>query len=70
MSVLFITHDLGVMAEVADRTIVMYKGNIVEENSVRNIFQNPKNPYTKQLIACRPSMQQRLKKLPQVSDFT
>ena len=69
MSVLFITHDLGVMAEVADRTIVMYKGNIVEENSVRNIFQNPKNPYTKQLIACRPSMQQRLKKLPQVSDF-
>ena len=70
MSVLFITHDLGVMAEVADRTIVMYKGDIVEENSVRNIFQNPKNPYTKQLIACRPSMQQRLKKLPQVSDFT
>lgn len=70
MSVLFITHDLGVMAEVADRTIVMYKGNIVEENSVRDIFQNPKNPYTKQLIACRPSMQQRLKKLPQVSDFT
>ena len=69
MSVLFITHDLGVMAEVADRTIVMYKGNIVEENSVHNIFQNPKNPYTKQLIACRPSMQQRLKKLPQVSDF-
>ncbi|MBR4648307.1 MAG: ABC transporter ATP-binding protein [Bacteroidales bacterium] len=70
MSVLFITHDLGVMAEVADRTIVMYKGNIVEENSVRDIFQNPKNPYTKQLIACRPSMQQRLKKLPQVSDFS
>ena len=69
MSVLFITHDLGVMAEVADRTIVMYKGNIVEENAVRNIFLNPKNPYTKQLIACRPSMNQRLKTLPQVSDF-
>ena len=69
MSVLFITHDLGVMAEVADRTIVMYKGNIVEENSVHNIFQNPQNPYTKQLIACRPSMHQRLKTLPQVSDF-
>ena len=69
MSVLFITHDLGVMAEVADRTIVMYKGDIVEENSVRNIFLNPKNPYTKQLIACRPSMSQRLKTLPQVSDF-
>ena len=69
MSVLFITHDLGVMAEVADRTIVMYKGDIVEENSVRDIFLNPKNPYTKQLIACRPSMSQRLKTLPQVSDF-
>ena len=69
MSVLFITHDLGVMAKVADRTIVMYKGDIVEENSVRNIFLNPQKPYTKQLIACRPSMNQRLKTLPQVSDF-
>ena len=69
MSVLFITHDLGVMAEVADRTIVMYKGDIVEENTVRNIFLNPQKPYTKQLIACRPSMNQRLKTLPQVSDF-
>jgi peptide/nickel transport system ATP-binding protein len=69
MSVLFITHDLGVMAEVADRTIVMYKGDIVEENTVQNIFLNPQNPYTKQLIACRPSMNQRLRTLPQVSDF-
>lgn len=69
MSVLFITHDLGVMAEVADRTLVMYKGDIVEENNVREIFLNPKNPYTKQLIACRPSMNQRLKTLPKVSDF-
>ena len=69
MSVLFITHDLGVMAEVADRTLVMYKGDIVEENTVRNIFMNPQNSYTKQLIACRPSMSQRLKTLPQVSDF-
>jgi peptide/nickel transport system ATP-binding protein len=69
MSVLFITHDLGVVAEIADRAIVMYKGEIVEENSVRNIFLNPKNAYTKQLIACRPSMDKRLRKLPQVSDF-
>lgn len=69
MSVLFITHDLGVMAEVADRTIVMYKGDIVEENTVHNIFLNPQKPYTKQLIACRPSMSQRLRTLPQVSDF-
>jgi len=69
MGVLFITHDLGVVAEIADRTIVMYKGNIVEENTVRNIFLNPKHAYTKQLIACRPSMTTRLKKLPQVADF-
>lgn len=69
MGVLFITHDLGVVAEIADRTIVMYKGDIVEENSVRNIFLNPQNAYTKQLIACRPSMTTRLSKLPQVSDF-
>ena len=69
MGVLFITHDLGVVAEIADRAIVMYKGDIVEENSVRNIFLNPKDAYTKQLIACRPSMTQRLRKLPQVSDF-
>ena len=69
MSVLFITHDLGVMAEIADRTIVMYKGEIMEENTVRNIFLHPQSAYTKQLIACRPSMSTRLRKLPQVADF-
>ena len=69
MAVLFITHDLGVMAEISDRAIVMYKGEIVEENSVHNLFQHPQNAYTKQLIACRPSMTTRLRKLPQVSDF-
>ena len=69
MGVLFITHDLGVVAEIADRAIVMYKGEIVEENSVRGLFLNPQNAYTKQLIACRPSMTTRLRKLPQVSDF-
>ena len=69
MAVLFITHDLGVMAEISDRAIVMYKGEIVEENSVRDLFLHPQNAYTKQLIACRPSMTSRLHKLPQVSDF-
>ena len=69
MGVLFITHDLGVVAEIADRALVMYKGEIVEENSVRNLFISPQNAYTKQLIACRPSMNTRLRKLPQVSDF-
>jgi len=69
MGVLFITHDLGVVAEIADRAIVMYKGEMVEENNVRDLFLNPQNAYTKQLIACRPSMTTRLRKLPQVSDF-
>ncbi len=69
MSVLFISHDLGVVSEIANRAIVMYKGEIVEENSVRNIFLNPQHTYTQQLIASRPSMSVRLKRLPKVSDF-
>ncbi len=70
MSVLFISHDLGVIAEIADRAIVMLKGEIVEENSVRNIFLNPNHPYTRQLIASRPPMDVRLRRLPQISDFS
>jgi peptide/nickel transport system ATP-binding protein len=69
MSVLFITHDLGVVAEIADRVLVMYKGNIVEEGSVRDLFLNPKHPYTQGLLACRPSMRVRLRQLPTVDDF-
>jgi peptide/nickel transport system ATP-binding protein len=69
MGVLFITHDLGVVAEIADRAIVMYKGEMVEDNNVHNLFLKPQKAYTKQLIACRPSMTTRLRKLPQVSDF-
>ena len=66
---MFITHDLGVIAEVADRVIVMYKGEIVEEGTVLEIFSNPKHPYTKSLLACRPPLEKRLRKLPVVSDF-
>ncbi|MBR6161508.1 MAG: ABC transporter ATP-binding protein [Bacteroidales bacterium] len=69
MSVLFITHDLGVVVEIADRVLVMYKGNIVEEGSVRDLFLNPKHPYTQGLLACRPSMRVRLRQLPTVDDF-
>ena len=69
MSMLFITHDLGVIAEIADRVIVMYKGKIVEEGSVLDIFSNPQHPYTKGLMACRPPLGKRLSKLPIVSDF-
>jgi len=68
-SVIFITHDLGVIAEIADRVIVMYKGKIVEQGSVHEIFINPKHPYTKGLLACRPPLGKRLSKLPTVSDF-
>ncbi|QQS31231.1 MAG: ABC transporter ATP-binding protein [Sphingobacteriales bacterium] len=69
MSTLFITHDLGVIAEIADRVIVMYQGKIVEQGSVLEIFDNPQHPYTKGLLACRPPLGKRLRKLPIVSDF-
>jgi peptide/nickel transport system ATP-binding protein len=69
MGILFITHDLGVIAELAQRVIVMYKGNIVEEGPVDEIFRNPKHPYTKGLLACRPPLDHKLSKLPVVADF-
>ena len=68
-SVIFITHDLGVIAEIADKVIVMYKGKIVEQGTVLEIFSDPKHPYTKSLLACRPPLDIRLKKLPTVVDF-
>lgn len=69
MSLIFISHDLGVVREIADRVIVMYKGNIVEEGTTKAIFSEPKHPYTKGLLACRPSPSHHLKKLPVVADF-
>jgi peptide/nickel transport system ATP-binding protein len=69
MSVVFITHDLGVIADIADRVIVMYKGSIVEQGSVQEIFKNPQHPYTKSLLACRPPLGDRLRRLPVVADF-
>ncbi len=68
-SIIFITHDLGVIAEIADRVIVMYRGKIVEQGSVLDIFKNPQHPYTKGLLACRPPLGKRLSKLPTVVDF-
>ncbi|WP_205687059.1 ABC transporter ATP-binding protein [Chitinophaga rhizosphaerae] len=70
MSVVFITHDLGVIAEIADRVAVMYKGEIVEEGTVEQIFSHPGHAYTKGLLACRPPMDLRLRRLPVVKDFT
>ena len=69
MGVIFITHDLGVVAEIADRAVVMYKGEIVEQNTVKEIFSNAQHPYTKALLACRPVNHERGKRLPVVSDF-
>ena len=69
MGVLFITHDLGVVAEIADKAAVMYKGEIVEQNSISEIFNRPQHPYTKALLACRPVNHQRGERLPVVSDF-
>ncbi len=69
MSVIFITHDLGVIAEIADKVVVMYHGKIVEQGTVMDIFSNPTHPYTKGLLACRPPLDQRLSKLPVIEDF-
>jgi peptide/nickel transport system ATP-binding protein len=69
MGVIFITHDLGVVAEIADRAVVMYKGNIVEQGTITQIFNNPKHPYTKGLLACRPVLHPKGERLPVVSDF-
>jgi peptide/nickel transport system ATP-binding protein len=69
MGVIFITHDLGVVAEIADRAMVMYKGEIVEENNVKEIFTNPAHPYTRALLACRPINHKKGERLAVVSDF-
>ncbi len=54
MAVLFITHDLGVVAEVADRVVVLYAGKVMERGSVEDIFETPAHPYTRALLACLP----------------
>jgi peptide/nickel transport system ATP-binding protein len=69
MSVIFITHDLGVVAEIADSVLVLYKGEIVEQGKVIDLFKNPQHAYTKGLLACRPPLDIRLKVLPTVDDF-
>ena len=69
MGMIFITHDLGVIAEIADDVIVMNKGVIVERGKVHDILNNPQHPYTKGLIACRPPLDYRLERLPIVKEF-
>ncbi|MGN6394179.1 MAG: ABC transporter ATP-binding protein [Mucilaginibacter sp.] len=69
MSLIFISHDLGVISEIADRVLVMYKGEVVEEATVKQLFNQPKHPYTRGLLACRPVPELQLKKLPVIADF-
>ena len=69
MGMIFITHDLGVVSEIADDVIVMNKGVIVERGTTRDILNNPQHPYTKGLIACRPPLDYRLERLPVVKEF-
>ncbi len=67
MSLLFISHDLSLVSEIADRVLVMYQGDIVEQGSVHQIFKTPKDDYTKALLASRPTLSERLAKLPTIS---
>ena len=69
IGVIFITHDFGVVAEMADKVLVMYHGEIVEQNSIKEIFHHPRHPYTKALLACRPANHEKGERLPVVSDF-
>ncbi|AXO80848.1 ABC transporter ATP-binding protein [Olleya aquimaris] len=68
MSIIFITHDLSLISEIANRVLVMYKGQIVEQNDVQSIFNNPQHSYTKALIQSRPALDVRLKTLPTIAD--
>ncbi len=69
MGMVFITHDLGVVAEIADDVAVMHNGRILEHGTVKEILDNPQHPYTQGLLACRPPMDVRLKRLPIVKEF-
>ncbi len=69
MSILFISHDLGVIGEIADRVAVMYRGKIVENAPVAELFENPQHPYTKGLLACRPKLASNVRRLRTVSDY-
>ena len=69
MGMIFITHDLGVVAEIADNVAVMHNGEILERGTVHDIMSHPQHPYTQGLLACRPPMDVRLKRLPIVKEF-
>ena len=68
-STIFITHDLGVIHQMADTVMVMYKGEVMEYGPIDEVFHHPKHPYTKGLLACRPPLDKRFRRLPIVGDF-
>lgn len=70
LSMLFISHDLGVISEICDRVVVMFRGKIVEEGPAEQILRAPQHPYTRGLVACRPSLHRRLERMPTIGDFT
>jgi peptide/nickel transport system ATP-binding protein len=69
MGMIFITHDLGLVADLADRAVVMLRGRVVESGPVKELFTHPQHPYTKGLLMCRPSLHVKGERLPVVSDF-
>ena len=69
MSILFITHDLGVIAEIADKVAVMFQGHLLEFGNVLDVYANPEHPYTRSLLACRPGLETRYRRLPTTSTF-
>lgn len=69
MAMLFISHDLNIVKQLADKILVMFKGEIVEQGSTLEVFNHPKHPYTKGLLSCRPPLKTKLRILPTLSDF-
>jgi peptide/nickel transport system ATP-binding protein len=69
MALIFVSHDLGVIGEIADRVAVMYQGEVVEQGTVEQIFAQPQHPYTKGLLACRPRLEIKMQQLPTLADF-
>ncbi len=68
-ALIFITHDLGVVADIASRVMVMYRGRVLESGKTEQIFQNPTEAYTRALIECRPRLDKNPQRLPVVADF-
>ena len=69
ISIVFISHDLGVIAQIAHQVLVLYNGQVVEKGTVKKILNNPEEPYTQGLIKCRPELSAKGDRLPVLADF-